>query len=169
MPKKRIDRFINEALQEFSSWLKVNQWRGKENECVNLFAHKFLIGKIEPGAAIECPTQICIECPLKQSSHYIKKTAKKDLLIYGKPLQTAWSENWEPDNLPKAVLEWKVHRESFPKQIFDKHDEEWISSYTKENDGKIGYVISVDLTLKKEPIVYWKKAKQGVFTSVKYV
>jgi hypothetical protein len=58
MPRKRIDRFINEALENFSHWLKSNQWRGKEHDCVNLFAHKFLFEKIEPGAAIQCPTQI---------------------------------------------------------------------------------------------------------------
>jgi hypothetical protein len=62
MPRRRIDRFLNEALESFSHWQKTAEWRGKERDCVNLFAHKFLFEKIEPGAAIECPTQVCIEC-----------------------------------------------------------------------------------------------------------
>ena len=61
MPRRRIDRFLNETLETFSLWLKDHpEWRGKESECVNLFAHKFLFEKIEAGAAIECPTQVGI-------------------------------------------------------------------------------------------------------------
>ena len=60
MPRRQMDRFLNEALKSFSGWLKENEWRGKERDCVNLFAHKFLFEKIEPGAAIEFPTQVSI-------------------------------------------------------------------------------------------------------------
>jgi len=168
MPRRRIDRFLNEALENFSHWLKSNQWRGKEHDCVNLFAHKFLFEKIEPGAAIQYPTQICIESGLKQSKKYKKKSARKDLIIWEHPLQNTWSENWEPVNTPKGVMEWKVSRARFPKAIFDSHDEEWIASYTEENRHTVGYVVSVDLT-SDQPKVYWKQSKQGVFSKTKCI
>jgi len=86
MPRRRIDRFLNKVLEEFSLRLKSNEWRGKEHDYINLFAHKFLIEKIEPGAAIEYPTQIGIECGVLQPKKFIKKTARKDLVIWKKPL-----------------------------------------------------------------------------------
>ena len=75
MPRRRNDRFLNEALESFSHFLKTTDWRGKERECVNLFAHKFLFEKIEPGAAIECPTQVSIECALKQPAQFANRVA----------------------------------------------------------------------------------------------
>ena len=62
MPRRRIDRFLNEALESFSHWLKTAEWWGKEHDYVNLFAHKFLFERIEPGAAIEagfCAQRFC--------------------------------------------------------------------------------------------------------------
>lgn len=163
MLRKRIDRYLNDALENFSYWLKSNEWRGKEHDCVNLFAHKFLFEKIEPNAAIQCPTQICIECGLKQPKKYEKLSARKDLIVWEHPLQNAWSGDWEPVNIPKAVMEWKVFRTRFPKSIFDKHDEEWVGSYTKEHRGVFGYVISVDFSSDHRR-VYWKQSKQGVYS-----
>jgi len=106
MPRRRIDRFLNEALENFSHWLKSNQWRGKEHDCVNLFAHKFLFEKIEPGAAIQYPTQICIESGLKQSKKYKKNSERKDWKIWEHPLQNTGSENWEPVKRPKGGMGW---------------------------------------------------------------
>ena len=165
MQRRRIDRFINEALESFSHWLKSNQWRGKEHDCVNLFAHKFLFEKIGPRAAIQCPTQIGIECALRQPRKFKNRAARKDLVIWEHPLQNTWSENWEPINTPKAVMEWKVFRARFPESIFDSHDEEWITLYTEEHRDRFGYVVSVDLT-SGQPRVYWKQSKQGVFSKV---
>ena len=168
MPRKRIDRFLNEAIVSFSAWLKSNHWRGKEHECVNLFAHKFLFENIAPGAAIECPTQICIECPLKQPNGYTNKAARKDLVIWEHPLQTTWSDTWEPIHSPKAVMEWKVFfRKRVPRKIFDPHDEEWILAYTREHPKRFGYVVSVDL-MSQESRVFWKQSKVGKFSKLKY-
>ena len=108
--------FLNEALETFSLWLKDHpEWRGKESECVNLFAHKFLFEKIEAGAAIECPTQVGIatdvsikfvpRVALKQPKRYKRPASNKDLVIWSKALQTTWSATWEPTHWPKAVIE----------------------------------------------------------------
>lgn len=163
MPRRRIDRFLNEVLEEFSHWLKLNEWRGKEHDCINLFAHKFLFEKIEPGAAIEHPTQISIECGLMQPKKFANKAARKDLVIWKNPLQNSWSKDWEAVNTPKAVMEWKVYRSKFPKKIFDTHDEDWISSYTEEHGDRFGYVVSVDIS-SEQPKVYWKHSKKGLFS-----
>ena len=166
MPKQQIDLFLNEALENFSLWLKSNQWRGKEHDCVNLFAHKFLFEKIEFGAAIQNHTQICIECGLKQpkKGNYKKNSARKDLVIWEQPLQNSWSEIWEPVNIPKAVMEWKVKfRTNSPKGNFNSHDDKWIKLYTEEHPDCIGYVVLVDLTSDPRR-VEWKHSKQGVFS-----
>jgi hypothetical protein len=166
MPRRRIDRFLNEALESFSEWLKTAEWWGKEHDCINLFAHKFLFEKIEPGAAIEDPTQVCIECSLRRPEKFKNPAAVKDLVIWQRPLQTTWSETWEPIHSPKAVMEWKVFRDRLPKAIFDRHDEDWVSSYTEEQTGSFGYVVSVDLA-STGPAVYWKQSKEGVFGKVR--
>ena len=168
MPRKRIDRFVNEALESFSDFLKTTEWRGKEQECVNLFAHRFLFEKIEPSAAIKDATQICIEGALKQPQGYTRPVATKDLVIWSHPLQTTWSADWEPVNSPKAVMEWKVYRDRFPRRIFSRHDEEWVSAYTEEQRGSFGWVVSVDMTT-CEPAVHWKQAREGVFSKARCV
>lgn len=165
MPRRRIDRFLNEALEEFAIWLKANEWRGKEHDCVNLFAHQFLIDKIEPSAAIEYATQIGIECGVQQPKKFANKAARKDLVIWKKPLQNSWSEDWEAVNTPIAVMEWKLSRTKFPKTIFDAHDEDWISSYTEEHSDRFGYVVSVDLT-SEHTKVYWKHSRKGLFSKI---
>ena len=167
MPRRQMDRFLNDALKSFSGWLKENEWRGKERDCVNLFAHKFLFGKIEPGAAIAFPTQVSIECSVKQPKQFSNPAAVKDLVIWKRPMQTAWSSSWEPVHSPKVVMEWKVFfKKRPPRAIFNRHDEDWIVSYTKEHTSAFGYLVSVDLA-SEEPMVYWKKARAGVFAKVK--
>lgn len=166
MSNQQIDLFLNEALENFSLWLQSNQWRGKEHDCVNLFAHKFLFEKIAPDTAIQFPTQICIECGLKQprTGDYNKIFARKDLVIWQNQIQNSWSENWEAVNIPKAVMEWKVKfRTKSRKVVFDLQDEKWIKLYTEENPDCIGYVVLVDLTSNPRK-VEWKISKQGVFS-----
>lgn len=167
MPGQQIDVFINESLENFSHWLKSTQWRGKEHDCVNLFAHKFLFDKIAPDAAIHSLTQIRIECGLKQPSkgNYNKKSARKDLVIWDDPHQNSWSEDWEPVNIPKVVMEWKVKfRSKSQKGIFNSHDVEWIRHYTEENPNCIGYIVLVNLTSEPRK-VEWKLSKQGVLSN----
>lgn len=89
-------------------------------------------------------------------------------MIWSEPLQTTWSADWEPVHSPKAVMEWKVFRDRFPKAVFNRHDEEWITAYTKEQSRSFGWVVSLDMTT-SEPVVHWKQAKQGVFSKVRCV
>jgi hypothetical protein len=166
MSSQPIDHFLNEALESFSHWLKSNQWRGKEHDCVNLFAHEFLFKKIAPDAAVHSLTQIRIECGLKQpvKGNYDKKSARKDLVIWEEPFQNSWSEEWEPVNIPKAVMEWKVRfRSKHRKGGFNSHDLDWIRHFTEENPNCIGYIVLVDLFSEPRKIE-WKQSKQGVLS-----
>ena len=165
MPQQEIHVVLNEALQNFSHWLKTNQWRGKEHDCVNLFAHKFLYEKIEVDTVLHSLSQIRIECGLKQPGNgkYLKKSARKDIVIWGDPEQNSWSEIWEPINIPIAVMEWKVKFRSTQKGTLNSHDDEWIKLYTEENPDCIGYVVLVDLVSDPRRI-YWKHSRQGIFS-----
>jgi hypothetical protein len=166
MPKQQIELFLNEALENFSLWLNSNQWRGKEHDCVNLFAHEFLFEKMKTSAFQLHPAQICIESGLEQpvKGNYINKMVRKDLVIWSEKYQNSWSEDWKPVNIPLVVMDWKAFfRKKIPNRIFDPHDEKWIRLYTEDHIDCIGYVVSVDLfsTPRK---VYWKHSKHGVFS-----
>ena len=39
---------IYAALKEMELYLHKSEWRGKENDCVNLFAHRFLAKRVRP-------------------------------------------------------------------------------------------------------------------------
>jgi hypothetical protein len=162
MTRRRIDRFLDEALEEFGTWLGANDWWGKEWDCVNLFVHKFLFERIEPGAAIECPTQVSIESAVKQPPGYTKPTSRKDVVIWPEREQTLWSPDGEPVNTPRVVMEWKTYRSRKPKDEFFPYDEEWIKRFTTENPKTFGYVVSVILAGDVR-VVSWRLARRGQF------
>jgi hypothetical protein len=149
MPSRRsrkIDRLVEDALQDFSLWLKDSSWQGKERDCVNLFAHKFLFAKIAPNAPIHCPTQVCIECALKQpAGPFTKLSAPKDLVIWGEPMQNTWTREWTAVHAPLAVMEWKTRFCEKQDTKRAMHDEVWIAAYVAENPSVSGYVVSVDI------------------------
>ena len=87
--RKRIDRFIEDALIDFRDWYVSSGWLGKERDCVNMFAHNFLTSGIEPGAAISQLGQIRIESAAPQPTDYKNRTAAKDLVIWKNSHDTA--------------------------------------------------------------------------------
>ena len=121
--KKRIDRYVHEALEDFAKWYVESDWLGKERDCVNLFALQFLTKCVSDNSAIRDLRQIRIECPVPQPlkrEKYPKPSAAKDLVIWGGPLDTTWNEDWKPVNVPKAVIEWKTRRVGNGHDNFDK-------------------------------------------------
>ena len=129
---------------------------------MNLIAHKFLFEHIGPGAAIECPTQVSIESSVGQPRGYTTKTSRKDVVIWSKPEQTAWSPEGELVHTPRVVMEWKTYRNRKVKDEFFPYDEKWIRRFTRENPRAFGYVVSVILT-KSERAVRWESARKGEF------
>lgn len=61
---------------------------------------------------------------------------------------------------------WKVYRQHLPANIFNCHDEAWVSAFTAENPGRIGLLVSV-LSTDDVKGVYWKLARCGAFSPTK--
>lgn len=158
--RKRIDRFIEDALITFGDWYVSSKWLGKERDCVNMFAHGFLAQGIQPGAAIEGLTQIRIESAVPQPRGYKNRTAAKDLVIWKDGMATVWDENWQIRNVPWVVMEWKTKRTGGLPRQFDSHDVEWLSGFTSEHSGTIGYLVRA-YHGPKGRAVDWAKVRQG--------
>lgn len=145
--RTRIDRFVEDALLDFAEWYVSTDWRGKERDCVNRFALAFLAQRVRPGAAMSDLSQIRIECAVPQPARYGRKPGRpaacKDLVIWRKPLDTAWTESWEPTNYPRIVMEWKTLRSGNLREGFDPHDEQWLKAFTRENPRSFGYLVQV--------------------------
>ena len=107
---KPIDRFIDGALNDFSKWLVTSTWRGKERDCVNLFAMRFLIPRTGSTAAISDPALIRIEGTVPQPRGYKCLYAPKDLVVWQNPLDVAWDDQWRPVKDPWVVMGWKTRR-----------------------------------------------------------
>ena len=158
--RRRIDRFIDDSLQEFASWYVSSSFLGKERDCLNLYALKFLAGKVEPDAAIEHLSQIRIECAVPQPEGYTRKAATKDLVIWRGREETTWDDTWQPTNIPRLVMEWKTRRKAKAILDFDSHDMEWLISFTNENPGTFGYLVTV-CHRKTERSIAWAKVSRG--------
>ena len=103
---------VEKALREFSSFLKQTEWRGKENDCVNLLAHRFLAKRVQP------LDRMGIEVAVPQLGGKGRKQAvRKDLVIWGKGGQTTWDAAWKAKAVPQAILEWKVKRGQMPSRL----------------------------------------------------
>ena len=60
-----MDKIIEQALNSFDNFLKNSNWYGRENEVVNIFAHKFLIEFVGKDPLLSLD-QIGIEVAVKQ-------------------------------------------------------------------------------------------------------
>jgi hypothetical protein len=100
-----LNTIIAKALTEFTSFIKGSGWRGKENDCVNLFAHRFLAKRIRP------LNRIGIEVAVPQIGGKGRKQAvRKDLVIWKRSGQNTWGNDWNAKAVPQAILEWKARR-----------------------------------------------------------
>jgi len=142
-----LDRLIGRTLVQFENWLISSHWHGRENECVNLFAHGFLFKEIGLGQPIQDYTQVGIEVGVPQPKGIGKKAAaRKDLVIWGKPNQTAFNTDWKPIHFPVSILEWKTRRKAKRNAILDSRDIRWLTQMSQQNDFFIGYAVTVDFT-----------------------
>ena len=158
--RKRIDRFIEDALIEFRDWYVSSAWLGKERDCVNMFALNFLANGIESGAAINQLGQIRIESSVPQPKGYKKKTAAKDLVIWKNSHDTVWDSDWNISKYPRVVLEWKFKRNGRVPKQFSDHDVQWLSGYTKQFPDTFGYLVRV-YDDPRGRVVDWAKVKEG--------
>jgi len=112
---------IERSLHGLDKFLKESDWKGRENEVVNLFAHGFLAREIKDEGPLTSISQVAIEVAVPQVTGSYKKYVRKDLVIWPRPLMTAWSE----DSLPAVIMEWKRDAPSACAQ-----DIEWLSVFT---------------------------------------
>jgi len=85
---RRIDRFVESAIDEFARWIRGSTWLGKERDCVNLFAARFVRPVIAPHSAVTDYSQVRIECGVPQPAHrrYSRPSAATDLVTWHGPL-----------------------------------------------------------------------------------
>ncbi len=129
---------LERALNEFSSFLEKSNWRGKENDCVNIFAHRFLAKRIRPA------DRIGIEVAVPQLGGKRRKQAvRKDLVIWKQGGQTTWDKNWKAKAVPQAILEWKVKRGPNAQPIISSRDRAWLKAFKSKHRGFIGFCVTV--------------------------
>lgn len=123
------------------------RWWGKEHDLVNRYAHGFLMEHCSPKSVLKHPTQICIEVGVAQPKHklFLRKAARKDLVIWPQPWMSCWDESFEPVNHPIAVLEWKVRRNAKDLRC-DSHDEAWLKAFARRHPDFVGYAVTVNRT-----------------------
>lgn len=156
----RLDRFVEDSLTDFAEWFLGADWRGKERDCVNMFAHKFLSANIQPGAAIAELAQVRIESAAPQPTGYSNQCAAKDLVVWDDGWATAWDANWRAVNHPRLVMEWKVKRSGRTPKRFSDHDVRWLSGFTAEYRGTFGYLVRV-YQGREGRSVDWAKVRNG--------
>ena len=140
-----MDRYINDALQDFAEWYVASDWLGKERDCVNIFALQYLKKGIAKNAAISDLSQIRIECAVTQppdKEQFTRPSAAKDLVIWQNPLDTAWDADWKPGNIPRAIIEWKTSRTGRASDQFDAHDVAWLKAFTETHPKTFGFLVS---------------------------
>ena len=133
---------IEKTLKGFSLFLKQGSWRGKENDCVNLFAHKFLAKRIRP------VDRIGIEVAVPQLDGKGRKQAvRKDLVIWKRGVQTTWDRSWKAKAVPQLILEWKVKRGPNAKATISSRDRAWLDGFKRKHRGFVGVCVTVALAI----------------------
>jgi len=129
---------IHAALKQMELHLHKSDWRGKENECVNLFAHRFLAKRVRP------IDRIGIEVAVPQLGGKGRKQAvRKDLLIWKRGGATTWGADWKAKAVPQVILEWKVKRGPGAKPTISARDREWLKAFKSNHRGFTGVCITV--------------------------
>lgn len=164
-PYRRIDRFLEAAIGEFAEWIHGSKWLGKERDCVNVFATRFVRRAVSSKSAITNYSQVRIECGVPQPKHndYDRPSAAKDLVIWRAPLDVAWDSDWKPVNIPWVVIEWKTRRRGRSNAVFDKHDKKWLSRFSRQNPTSLGYAVTVDFR-KGRRLVHYARFRRGQMT-----
>lgn len=146
---------IEKSLMELDYFLRNSDWFGRENEIINLFAHKFLT-RYSGKPPLKSLTQIGIEVSVKQiqDTNNGKKFVRKDLVLWSEEDQTVWSKNKSTYNMPAAIIEWKINNESSC-----EYDIDWLSEYTSENTSCVGYSVCVHTNRNKH--IVFVKVKEG--------
>jgi hypothetical protein len=152
LPSARTWRSIIEvSLQRLDGFLKTSAWVGRENEVVNLFAHRFLPMELAPGSPLAALDQIGIEVAVPQVTASVKKYVRKDLVLWNDGLHNPWHSDGPS---PAAIIEWKV----VDRTRCDP-DIEWLRLFARRFPGTLGY--SVCALMDGERGLHWTRVEAG--------
>lgn len=137
---------ILKALKAYSLFLaSKSDWLGKENDCVNLFAHRFLAKRVRP------LDRIGIEVAVPQLGGKGRNQAvRKDLVIWRHGGQTTWDKSWKAKAVPQAILEWKVKRGPNAQPTISLRDRAWLKAFKRKHRGFTGVCVTVAFGKKAE-------------------
>lgn len=121
---------IEPALHEMDAFLRSSDWRGRENEAVNLFAHRFLAARVSETGPLRSLRQVGIEVAVPQVVGGKKRYVRKDLVIWPEEDMTAWAG----EGIPAVVIEWK---RGGPERC--AADVAWLRAFCCRYPGVIGY------------------------------
>lgn len=143
MPPTRYDSaasswpaVIEPALREMGAFLRSSDWRGRENEAVNLFTHRFLAARVSPSGPLRSPRQVGIEVAVRQVVGDKKQYVRKDLVIWPGEDMTAFVG----EGIPAVVIECK---RGGPERCAG--DVAWLGAFCDRYPGVIGYAAWVRL------------------------
>ncbi len=125
-----MTELIERSLSRCNAFLTRTDWRGRENELVNLFAHHCLAPEIREDGILRSFDQVGIEVAVPQVTGSRKKLVRKDLVIWPEPLMTVWT------GMPAAIVEWKRNDSSEC-----AGDVEWLKLFTNRFPGTVGYAV----------------------------
>src|SRR5687768_13965588 len=125
-----LDRIIEGSLRKLAADTHVFNWRAKERDWVNYFAHHYLIGQCSTDGPLKEPGQIGIEVGVPQPGGYAKRSVSRDLVIWSTCGDTCFDHNWNPSKHPLAILEWKVHRPNHRNPKVN-NERAWLRAYSQ--------------------------------------
>lgn len=148
----QLDRIIKRSLRLLAQDPHLRRWCAKENDWVNYFAHRYLIGQRSQRGPLRDVGQICIEVSVPQPRGYQKPSVRRDLVIWSECGATAFDgdcfdRSWDPSNHPIAILEWTVDRPGHCKSsVKVERERQWLRDYCQWQTSVLGYAIHVDGT-----------------------
>jgi len=145
MDTTALDAVIRVTLVDFERWLVSTGWRGKEADCVNMYAHGFLLpAAVDRVDGFEA-TCLGIEVGVAQApDHGEKASVRRDLVIWREPGQTTWDADWNAVELPAVIIEWKARRSG--RAELDSYDLDWLEKVSAANPDFTGWAVTVDFT-----------------------
>lgn len=127
---------IESAFRDMDTFLRASEWRGRENEVVNLFAHRFLAAQVSSDGPLRSIRQIGIEVAVPQITGSGKQYVRKDLVIWPNEDMTVFVG----DGIPAAIIEWKVND---PREC--GRDAAWLRLFTDTYPAVVGYTACATL------------------------
>ncbi len=157
----QVDAVIRETLLEFLGGLHACDWRGKENDFINRYAHGFLLQRCSQESFLYHPTQIGIEVAVPQPPGIgIKPAVKKDLVIWPRAWMSCWDASWRPLNKPLTVLEWKVVR-GRGSGGGDAHDHNWLTAFSSFEPRFVGFSVILSVLPTAKPHLTVRRYQGG--------